>query len=142
MMRKKRRPSVEKSESAAPPDVSKQMVFQKRLQQRLNKSPRYPGIVQEFIKGLESHIEDPERFRDCLLPVYHAWPMGPADRSGRDKELAGKLMQLVSMAPVEIQRDIINSLPEILEDSQHSDIASELNSLLQENTQLTMPSLD
>ncbi|XP_070301930.1 Fanconi anemia group D2 protein-like [Salvelinus sp. IW2-2015] len=208
MMRKKRRPSVEKSESAAPPDVSKQMVFQKRLQQRLNKSPRYPGIVQEFIKGLESHIEDPERFRDCLLPVYHAWPMGPAGnatdhtaprgaghlalsnslkclisggrelencymetslcvlsvvqlcqlilgeccaccwgsrccrRSGRDKELAGKLMQLVSIAPVEIQRDIINSLPEILEDSQHSDIASELNSLLQENTQLTMPSLD
>uniref|UniRef100_A0A4W5KU25 Uncharacterized protein n=1 Tax=Hucho hucho TaxID=62062 RepID=A0A4W5KU25_9TELE len=35
-------------------------------------------------------------------------------------------MQLVSMAPVEIQRDIINSLPEILEDSQHSDITREL----------------
>lgn len=35
-------------------------------------------IVQEFITGLESHIEDPERFRNCLLPVYHAWPMGPA----------------------------------------------------------------
>ncbi|XP_020339104.1 Fanconi anemia group D2 protein-like [Oncorhynchus kisutch] len=125
-MMHKKRPSVEKSESAAPPDVSKpkkskttghhprpllrrtpimtlslvnfcaragvilrkgsisneiaveQMVFQKRLQQRLKKSPRYPGIVQELIKGLESHIEDPERFRNCLLPVYHAWPMAPA----------------------------------------------------------------
>uniref|UniRef100_A0A8C7G732 FA complementation group D2 n=1 Tax=Oncorhynchus kisutch TaxID=8019 RepID=A0A8C7G732_ONCKI len=54
----------------------------------------------------------------------------------------GKLMQLVSVASVEIQCDIITSLPEILEDSQHSDIARELNTLLQENTQLTVPILD
>ena len=35
-------------------------------------------------------------------------------------------MELVSVAPVEVQRDIITSLPEILEDSQHNDIAREL----------------
>uniref|UniRef100_A0A674BY18 FA complementation group D2 n=1 Tax=Salmo trutta TaxID=8032 RepID=A0A674BY18_SALTR len=174
-----------------------QVVFQKRLQQRLKKSPRYPGIVQEFITGLESHIEDPERFRNCLLPcvprladgdsssfqesllrmllgiemlqvlvintLFEKLPEFMFDGAGQDglniprvivnqlkwldriidsKELAGKLMQLVSVASVEIQRDIITSLPEILEDSQHSDIARELNSLLQENTQLTVPILD
>uniref|UniRef100_A0AAZ3QAC5 FA complementation group D2 n=1 Tax=Oncorhynchus tshawytscha TaxID=74940 RepID=A0AAZ3QAC5_ONCTS len=64
------------------------------------------------------------------------------DRIIDSKELAGKLMQLVSVASVEIQCDIITSLPEILEDSQHSDIARELNTLLQENTQLTVPILD
>lgn len=42
------------------------------------------------------------------------------------KELAVKLMELVSVAPVEVQRDIITSLPEILEDSQHNDIARQL----------------
>lgn len=42
------------------------------------------------------------------------------------QELATKLMELVSVAPVEVQRDIITSLPEILEDSQHNDIAKEL----------------
>lgn len=42
------------------------------------------------------------------------------------QELATKLMELVSVAPVEVQRDIITSLPEILEDSQHNDIAREL----------------
>lgn len=42
------------------------------------------------------------------------------------QELAAKLMELVSVAPVEVQRDIITSLPEILEDSQHNDIAREL----------------
>lgn len=42
------------------------------------------------------------------------------------QELATKLMELVSVAPVEVQRDIITSLPEILEDSQHNDVAREL----------------
>ncbi|CAK6955571.1 Fanconi anemia group D2 protein isoform X2 [Scomber scombrus] len=177
-----------------------QVVFQKRIQQQLQKSPRYPGIVQEFITGLESHIEDPERFRNCLLPCVPRLPDGDSscvssfqesllrmllgiemlqtsiintlleklpefmldgtgdsglsvprviinqfkwlDRVVDSKELAAKLMELVSVAPVEVQRDIITSLPEILEDSQHNDIARELNSLLQENTQLTVPILD
>lgn len=35
-------------------------------------------------------------------------------------------MELVSVAPVEVQRDIITSLPEMLEDSQHNDVAREL----------------
>lgn len=42
------------------------------------------------------------------------------------QDLGSKLMQLVSVAPTEIQRDIITSLPEILEDSQHGDMAREL----------------
>lgn len=42
------------------------------------------------------------------------------------QELATKLLELVSVAPVEVQRDIITSLPEILEDSQHNDVAKEL----------------
>ncbi|XP_074535183.1 Fanconi anemia group D2 protein [Halichoeres trimaculatus] len=177
-----------------------QVVFQKRIQQKLQKSPRYPGIVQEFITGLESHIEDPEQFRNCLLPCVPRLPDGDSgavssfqesllrmlmgiemlqkstinilleklpefmldgvgegglsipriiinqlkwlDRVVDGKELATKLMELVSVAPVEVQRDIITSLPEILEDSQHDEIAKELNSLLRENTQLTVPILD
>ncbi|XP_022601376.1 Fanconi anemia group D2 protein isoform X2 [Seriola dumerili] len=177
-----------------------QVVFQKRIQQQLRKSPRYPGIVQEFITGLESHIEDHERFRNCLLPCVPQLPDGDTrsvssfqesllrmllgiemlqtpiintlleklpefmldgtgdgglsipriiinqlkwlDRVVDSKELASKLMELVSVAPVDVQRDIITSLPEILEDSQHNDIARELNSLLQTDTQLTVPVLD
>uniref|UniRef100_A0A4W6F7C9 FA complementation group D2 n=1 Tax=Lates calcarifer TaxID=8187 RepID=A0A4W6F7C9_LATCA len=155
-----------------------QVVFQKRIQQQLRKSPRFPGIVQDFITGLESHSEDPERFRNCLLPCVPQLSDGDTpiintlleklpefmfdgagdgglsipriiinqlkwlDRVVDSKELAAKLMELVSVAPVEVQRDIITSLPEILEDSQHNDIARELNTLLQTNTQLTVPILD
>ncbi|XP_010784619.1 Fanconi anemia group D2 protein [Notothenia coriiceps] len=177
-----------------------QVVFQKRIKKQLQKSPRYPGIVQEFTAGLESHIEEPERFRNCLLPCVPRLSDGDSscvssfqesllrmllgieilqtpiintliekipefmldgagdgglsiphiiinqlkwlDRVVDSKELAVKLMELVSVAPVEVQRDIITSLPEILDDTQHNDIARELNSLLQENTQLTVPILD
>ncbi|XP_019942151.2 Fanconi anemia group D2 protein [Paralichthys olivaceus] len=177
-----------------------QVVFQKRIEQQLRKNPNYPGIIQEFITGLESHIEDPDSFRNCLLPCVPQLSDGDGssvssfqesllrmllgieilqtsiintlleklpefmldgtgdggisvpriiinqlkwlDRVVDSKELAAKLMELVSVAPVDVQRDIITSLPEILEDSQHNDIARELNSLLQTNTQLTVPILD
>ncbi|XP_061910230.1 Fanconi anemia group D2 protein isoform X4 [Entelurus aequoreus] len=177
-----------------------QVVFQKRIQKKLQKSPRYPDIVQEFISGLESHIEDADRFRNCLLPCVPTLPEGDTscvssfhesllrmllgiemlqtliintlleklpeymlnsiddaglcipriiinqlkwlDRVVDCKELAAKLMELLSVAPVDVQQDIITSLPEILEDSLHNDIAQDLNSLLKENTQLTVAILD
>nr|XP_054605115.1 Fanconi anemia group D2 protein isoform X1 [Nothobranchius furzeri] len=179
-----------------------QVVFQKRIQRQLQKSPRYPGVLQEFITGLEAYIENPDRFRSCLLPCVPHLSNGDSscssvssfqesllrmllgiemlqtliintlleklpefmsdgaaegglsiphmiinqlkwlDRVVDAKELSVKLMELVSVAPVEVQRDIITSLPEILEDSQHNDIARQLNALLQENTQLTVPILD
>ncbi|MGH0174593.1 UNVERIFIED_CONTAM: hypothetical protein FKN15_002092 [Acipenser sinensis] len=139
-----------------------QTVFQMRLRKGLRKHPRYPNIVQEFITGLESYMEDQEKFKNCLLPCALLSAEGESsagedglnipriiinqfkwlDRVMDSKDLASKLMQLVAVAPVEIQRDIITSLPEILEDTQHNDIAKELNSLLQKNTQLTVPILD
>ncbi|XP_067089997.1 Fanconi anemia group D2 protein [Osmerus mordax] len=177
-----------------------QVVFHKRLQQQLRKSPRYPEIVKEFITGLEAHIEDPARFKNCLLPcvprqadgassslssfqeslirlllgvemlqtliintLFEKLPEFMFDSSAVDglnipriivnqlkwldrvldsNDLTAKLMQLVAVAPMEVQRDIITSLPEILEDSQHTDVGRELNSLLQQNTQLSGPILD
>ncbi|XP_061778669.1 Fanconi anemia group D2 protein isoform X3 [Nerophis ophidion] len=177
-----------------------QVVFQRRIQKKLQKSPRYPDIVQEFISGLESHIDDADRFRNCLLPCVPTLPEGDTscvssfhesllrmllgiemlqtliintlleklpeymvnsiddaglsipriiinqlkwlDRVVDCKELAAKLMELLSVGPVDVQRDIITSLPEILEDSLHNDIAQDLNSLLKENTQLTVAILD
>uniref|UniRef100_A0A3P9BV60 FA complementation group D2 n=1 Tax=Maylandia zebra TaxID=106582 RepID=A0A3P9BV60_9CICH len=177
-----------------------QVVFQRRIQQQIQKSPRYPGIIQEFITALESYMENTDRFRNCLLPcipqssnrdsssvssfqesllrmllgiemlqtsiintlleklpeyMLDSTSNGGVsipriiinqlkwlDRVVDTKDLASKLMELVSVAPAEVQCDIITSLPEILEDSQHNDIARELNSLLQEKTQLTVPILD
>ncbi|XP_069822588.1 Fanconi anemia group D2 protein [Dendropsophus ebraccatus] len=179
-----------------------QRVFQKTLRQALRKHKQYPDVLQEFIAGLESHIEDRERFRNCLLPcgryndveegsnllmssfhdslikillsidilqemlinlLFEKMPEFLYDSFGSDgisiprliinqlkwldlvvcgKELTGKIMQLVTVAPADIQHHVISSLPEILEDAEHNDVAKELSSLLKQNTQLTVPILD
>ncbi|KAK7909665.1 hypothetical protein WMY93_014349 [Mugilogobius chulae] len=159
-----------KSRAIEPPEETSQSVFALFVQEAgvtLNFGDESNLIdCKRVITGLEAHIEDAERFKNSLLPcVPRTKTEDPSYSSSfhesllrmllgvellqtqiintlLEKELASKLIELVSVAPVEVQRDIITSLPEILEDSQHGDIARELNSLLQENTQLTVPILD
>ncbi|XP_009983076.1 PREDICTED: Fanconi anemia group D2 protein, partial [Tauraco erythrolophus] len=64
------------------------------------------------------------------------------DRLVDSQDLIKKLMQMVSVSPVPIQHDIITSLPEILEDSQQSEVARELSCLLKQGRRLTVPILD
>ncbi|XP_054834119.1 Fanconi anemia group D2 protein [Eublepharis macularius] len=175
-------------------------VFQKKLHQALRKHPSCPQIVEELVSGLESHIENRDQFRNCLLPCVPAQSqemsnavhsycesliklllgieiLQPAvirllfeklpeffhesvgsdglnlprliinqlkwlDRIVDSKDLVLTVMQIICVSPLSIQHDIITSLPEILEDSQHSEVARELSSLLKEKTELTVPILD
>ncbi|NWX15453.1 FACD2 protein, partial [Aegotheles bennettii] len=64
------------------------------------------------------------------------------DRLLDSQDLIKKLMQMVSVSPIPIQHDIITSLPEILEDSQQSEVARELSCLLKQGRRLTVPILD
>ncbi|NXX77188.1 FACD2 protein, partial [Urocolius indicus] len=177
-----------------------QMTFQKKLCLALEKHPTYPGVVKEFISGLESHIKDRNQFKNCLLPcspirtegsrtLVHSYcesliklllgikVLQPAvitlllekisefffdivgtfgtnfprliinqfkwlDRLLDSQDLVKKLMQMVNVSPVPIQHDIITSLPEIMEDSQQSEVARELSCLLKQERRLTVPILD
>ncbi|OXB78636.1 UNVERIFIED_CONTAM: hypothetical protein H355_002601 [Colinus virginianus] len=49
-----------------------QTAFQKKLRVALEKHPSYPGVVKQFISGLESHIKDRSQFKNCLLPCTPA----------------------------------------------------------------------
>ena len=42
------------------------------------------------------------------------------------QELCSNLLQIVEAAPLDIQREIITALPEILDDPQHNDTARQL----------------
>ncbi|KAM4821108.1 Fanconi anemia group D2 protein [Thomomys bottae] len=177
-----------------------QIVFQKKLFQTLKKHPSYPKVIEEFVKGLESYIEDSESFRNCLLSCERLQDeeasmsmsysksliklllgidiLQPAviktlfeklpeflfekpnsdgismprliisqlkwlDRIVDGQDLTTKIMQLISIAPVPLQQDFVTSLPEILGDAQHADVANQLSDLLMENTTpLTVPILD
>ncbi|XP_077182176.1 Fanconi anemia group D2 protein isoform X2 [Paroedura picta] len=175
-------------------------VFQKKLHQALRKHPSYPQVVGELVSGLESHIENRDQFRNCLLPCVPAQSpemsnavhsycesliklllgieiLQPAiirllfeklpeffhgsvgsdglslprliinqmkwlDKIVDSKELVLTIMQVICVSPLSIQHDLITSLPEILDDSQHGEVARELSSLLKEKTELTVPILD
>ncbi|ETE70717.1 Fanconi anemia group D2 protein, partial [Ophiophagus hannah] len=171
-------------------------IFQKKLHQALRKHPSYPQMVAEFISGLDSHIENRDQFRNCLLPcipaqnqetnnavhsycesliklllgieilqpaviklLFEKLPEFFQESVGSDGlnlprlivnqlkwldriGLVSMIMQMVYVSPPSIQHDIITSLPEILEDSQHSEIAKQLSPLLKENIGLTVPVLD
>uniref|UniRef100_A0A8C3KYE7 FA complementation group D2 n=1 Tax=Calidris pygmaea TaxID=425635 RepID=A0A8C3KYE7_9CHAR len=177
-----------------------QMTFQKKLCLALEKHPTYPGVVKQFISGLESHIKDRNQFKNCLLPctpvraegsrtLVHSYcesliklllgikVLQPAvitlllekipefffdivgtfgtnfprlivnqfkwlDRLLDSQGLVKKLVEMVGVSPVPIQHDIITSLPEILEDSQQSEVARELSCLLKQGRRLTVPVLD
>ncbi|KAH0519672.1 Fanconi anemia group D2 protein-like protein [Microtus ochrogaster] len=176
-----------------------QIIFQRKLFQALRKHPSYPKVIEEFVNGLESYIEDCDSLRNCLLSCERLQDeeastgafysksliklllgidiLQPAiikmlfekvpqflfenessdginmsrliisqlkwlDRIVDSKDLTTQMMQLISVAPVNLQHDFITSLPEILGDSQHANVGRELSELLIQNTSLTVPILD
>ena len=42
------------------------------------------------------------------------------------QELCAKLLEVMGIAPVELQREIVSAIPEILDDEQHNMAAAEL----------------
>ncbi|KAG2226033.1 hypothetical protein INT45_002499 [Circinella minor] len=56
--------------------------------------------------------------------------------------LTGKLIEVIQITPTVIQHEIITSLPDIINDSEHKPIVVYLKELMHENTELTVPILD
>ncbi|KAF7249881.1 Fanconi anemia group D2 protein, partial [Varanus komodoensis] len=89
-------------------------IFQKKLHQALRKHPSYPqssSISVHYSNSIHSYCES-------LIKLL----LGIEILQG----LVSTIMEMICVSPPPIQHDIIISLPEILEDSQHSEIAKEL----------------
>ncbi|CAO3636846.1 unnamed protein product [Mucor hiemalis] len=56
--------------------------------------------------------------------------------------LTGKLIEIISITPAVIQHELITSLPDIINDSEHKPIVVYLKELMNENPELTVPILD
>ncbi|KAF9409653.1 Fanconi anemia group D2 protein, partial [Podila epigama] len=56
--------------------------------------------------------------------------------------LTAKLLEVISLSPVSIQRDIIVAVPEIVPDSEHKTIVDGLIELMESSTELIVPILD
>ncbi|KAI9475361.1 Fanconi anemia protein FancD2 nuclease-domain-containing protein [Zychaea mexicana] len=56
--------------------------------------------------------------------------------------LTGKLIEIIQITPTVIQHEIITSLPDIINDSEHKPIVVYLKELMHEDAELTVPILD
>jgi Fanconi anemia group D2 protein len=60
----------------------------------------------------------------------------------KSKDLASKVVEVLPILSLSIQRDVISALPEIVLDSEHTDIALALNNLMTDTVELTAPVID
>ncbi|XP_074054698.1 Fanconi anemia group D2 protein isoform X2 [Macrotis lagotis] len=101
-----------------------------------------PAIIRILFEKLPEFLFESVNNDGLNMPRLIINQLKWLDRIIDGKDLTTKIMQLISIAPVTVQHDLITSLPEIIGDSQHGDVAGELSDLLMKNTTLTVPILD
>ncbi|KAM5315181.1 Fanconi anemia group D2 protein [Glossophaga mutica] len=97
-----------------------QTVFQKKLSQTLRKHPSYPKIIEEFVSGLESYIEDQDIFRNCLLSCERLQDEEASMGPSYSKSLIKLLLGIDILQPA-IIKTLFEKLPEFLFESTNSD---------------------
>lgn len=97
-----------------------QIVFQKKLFQTLRKHPSYPKIIEEFVSGLESYIEDQDTFRNCLLSCERLQDEEASLGTSYSKSLIKLLLGIDILQPA-IIKTLFEKLPEFLFESVNSD---------------------
>ncbi|XP_048954535.1 Fanconi anemia group D2 protein isoform X4 [Canis lupus baileyi] len=97
-----------------------QIVFQKKLFQTLRKHPSYPKIIEEFVSGLESYIEDQDSFRNCLLSCERLQDEEASMGTSYSKSLIKLLLGIDILQPA-IIKTLFEKLPEFLFENVNSD---------------------
>ncbi|XP_023560286.1 Fanconi anemia group D2 protein [Octodon degus] len=90
-----------------------QIVFQKKLFQSLRKHPSYPKVIEEFVSALESHIEDPDTFRNCLLSCERLQDEESSMGTSYSKSLIKLLLGIDILQPA-IIKTLFEKVPEFL----------------------------
>ncbi|XP_076972690.1 Fanconi anemia group D2 protein isoform X3 [Tamandua tetradactyla] len=86
----------------------------------LRKHPSYPQIIEEFISGLESYIEDQDCFRNCLLSCERLQDEESSMGTPYSKSLIKLLLGIDLLQPA-IIKTLFEKLPEFLFENENSD---------------------
>ncbi|XP_027787725.1 Fanconi anemia group D2 protein [Marmota flaviventris] len=97
-----------------------QIIFQKKLLQSLRKHPSYPKVIEEFVDGLESYIEDHDSFRNCLLSCERLHDEEASMGASYSKSLIKLLLGIDILQPA-IIKILFEKLPEFLFKTASSD---------------------
>ncbi|XP_060605548.1 Fanconi anemia group D2 protein-like [Ruditapes philippinarum] len=99
----------------------------------LEKLPEFTGEEDCVILEQGQKVNIPH-----LLLSQFQW----LDHIVNSKEVTEKLLEMVSITCEDVQREIISCLPDIVQDSEHTQVAMALRDLMNENQQLTVTVLD
>ncbi|XP_039087340.1 Fanconi anemia group D2 protein [Hyaena hyaena] len=97
-----------------------QIVFQKKLFQTLRKHPSYPKILEDFVSGLESYIEDQDSFRNCLLSCERLQDEEASMGASYSKSLIKLLLGIDILQPA-IIKVLFEKLPEFIFENVNGD---------------------
>lgn len=95
--------------------------------------------LAEFMEDEDSIFDHGEKVNlPHLLMSQFRW----LDRIVSGQEVTNKMLEMIGIVSLEIQREIITCLPEVVEDSEHGTVAKALREILEQNNQLAVPVLD
>ncbi|XP_021343216.1 Fanconi anemia group D2 protein-like [Mizuhopecten yessoensis] len=105
-----------------------------------------PKLMNTLLEKLAEFMEDEDSIFDHgekvniprLLMSQFRW----LDSIINGKEVTNKMLEMIGIVSLDIQREIITCLPEVVEDSEHGEVAKALREILVQNNQLTVPILD
>ncbi|XP_015761600.1 PREDICTED: Fanconi anemia group D2 protein homolog, partial [Acropora digitifera] len=103
-----------------------------------------PKIANILLEKLPEFMgdEDSDRADGINIPRLVLNQFRWMDCVVQSKELTEKMLEMVGVTSLEVQREIISCVPEVLDDSEHTEVARELSELLLQNTELTVAILD
>ncbi|PKI41039.1 hypothetical protein CRG98_038567 [Punica granatum] len=107
--------------------------FRAHLQQTFTAT----SLRSDFLAGFSAHIESPENLHRLIINHFR-WLDFIIDSDGFND----KLMQVLSICPLHLKKEIIGSLPEIIGDQNHKVVVDSLEQMLQEDSAIIVPVLD
>eukprot|EP00731_Ephydatia_muelleri_P027407 Em0019g280a len=108
-----------------------------------------PSLINHLFEKLLEFMDNPTggtsslQLRDyCQVPKLILNQLRWLDHIVNGTELCTKLLELIDVASYDLKHEVIASLPEILDDSQHSMAATHLKTLLQTTSDYTSAIID
>ncbi|KAF9401655.1 Fanconi anemia group D2 protein [Mortierella sp. AD011] len=99
-----------------------------------------PGLMDRLLDRIFDYLN--EDAKESSIPKLILQQMKWLNNIIEPTQLTSKLLEVIGMSPVSIQRDIITSLPEIVPDSEHRTVVLGLVELMENSSELMVPILD
>ncbi|KAF9911840.1 Fanconi anemia group D2 protein [Linnemannia zychae] len=99
-----------------------------------------PGLMEALLERIFGFLGDEEK--ESPTPKLILQQMRWLNNIIEPAQLSAKLLEVIGVSSVTIQRDIITSLPEIVPDSEHKTVVLGLFELMESSSELMVPILD